>query len=146
MFYLDTSYLVKCYLNEPGSRDVLDWIEGKTGLCCSVHGRLEFWSALCRHRREERISVNEFRSVTSSFESDEKRSVWTWLGVTKEIISAACATVESIVESSRLRSADALHLACAAEHGFKTVYSHDKIVVDSAPHFGLKGVDIIQSK
>ena len=145
MFYLDTSYVVKCYLNEPGSSDVLEWIEGKTGLCCSLHGRLEFWSALCRHRREARITDPEFRSVISSFRSDEQRAVWTWLDVTSVIVLAACDAIETIPQDSRIRSADALHLACAAENGFKWVFSHDRIMVASAPYFGLKGADIIQT-
>ena len=58
---------------------------------------------------------------------------------------AACDAVETIPEGSRLRSDDALHLACAAENGFKSVFSHDRIMVASAPHFGLEGVDIIRA-
>ncbi|MBT3272626.1 MAG: type II toxin-antitoxin system VapC family toxin [Spirochaetales bacterium] len=144
MFYLDTSYLVKCYLNEPGTSYVLNWIEGKTGLSCSLHGRLELWTTLCRHQREGRITKQEFQLVAASIQNDEDNAVWTWLNLSRDTISAACSTVETISRGSFLRSADALHLACASENGFKSVYSHDKIMLASAKHFGLKGIDVIE--
>ena len=42
-----------------------------------------------------------------------------------------------------LRAADALHLACAVSNGFDAVYSHDRRLLESAPHFGLQGRDIL---
>ncbi len=144
MFYLDTSYIVKCYLNEPGSSNVLNWIEGKTGLCCSLHGRLELWTALCRHRREGRITKQEFQIVAANIQTDEDNAVWTWLNISRDTILVACRVVETISKDPFLRSADALHLACASKNGFKSVFSHDKIMLTSAKYFDLKGIDIIE--
>ena len=144
MYYLDTSYIAKCYLNEPGTAEVLAWVEGKTGLCCSVHGRIELWSALCRHRREGRITGQQFRSVLAAVAADERNAVWTWLDICRETVEAACGTVETMAGGPVLRSADALHLACAEEHGFRSVYSHDRIMLASAAHFGLEGIDFIE--
>jgi predicted nucleic acid-binding protein len=143
MCYLDTSYIVKCYLNEPGSSEVLDWLEGKSGLCCSLHGRLELWNAVNRHYREGRLDSKQNNIVFNSIKTDEDSLIWTWLPITKEIIVIACNTVKAISGPPFLRSADALHLASAAGNGFKSVYSHDKIMLEYAKCFGLKGFDII---
>ena len=52
--------------------------------------------------------------------------------------------MEGLPEDVFLRSADALHLTCAAANGFSAVYSHDRHLLNAAPHFGLEGRDILR--
>jgi predicted nucleic acid-binding protein len=42
-----------------------------------------------------------------------------------------------------LRSGDALHLACAEEHGFQEVYTNDRHMLKAARHFHLTGVNVL---
>jgi predicted nucleic acid-binding protein len=42
-----------------------------------------------------------------------------------------------------LRSGDALHLACAEEHGFQEVYTNDLHMLKAARHFHLTGVNVL---
>ena len=41
MIYFDTSYVIKCYLNEAGSAEVRRLAESANGIGCCQHGRLE---------------------------------------------------------------------------------------------------------
>lgn len=84
------------------------------------------------HYREGRLDYGQYSTVLNSVKSDEDSLIWRWLPISKEIVALACNTVAAISTSLFLRSADALHLASAAGNGFKSVYSHDKIMLESA--------------
>lgn len=143
MIYLDTSYIAKCYLREPGTEKVLAWLTGKSGLSCCLHGRLEFVAAVNRHVRENRLSSREGQAVFRKLELDERAGLWRWFSVTDQLVQQACHRMESIPSDVFLRAADALHLTCAVEQGFQEVYSHDQHFLAAATHFGLVGRDII---
>jgi uncharacterized protein len=143
MIYLDTSYIVKCYVCEPGSAEILAWLEGQSGLNCAWHGRIEFFAAVQRHVREKRLQAADARRVFRSLEADEHRNLWNWIPVSPELMRTTCDRFETLATHVPLRSADALHLACAAANGFQTVYSHDRHLLAAASHFGLEGRDIL---
>ncbi len=143
MTYLDTSYIVKCYLNEPGSASVLAWAAGKTGFSCCRHGRLEFVSAVKRHVREGRLSKRDADGVFGKLAADEAAGLWHWIPASDELIDRSCEQARSLPDDVFLRSADALHLTCASASGLDCIYSHDRHLLAAAPHFGLRGRDII---
>ena len=145
MIYLDTSYIAKCYLHEPGSPELLRWLKGKVGLSCCLHGRLELVSALKRHQREGRIRASHVRQVLQRLEADERNHIWHWLPVTADLIREACEQLASLPRSAVVRSADALHLTCAATHGFRQIYTHDRRMLAVASRFGLEAVDILSA-
>jgi predicted nucleic acid-binding protein len=145
VIYLDTSYLVKVYGDEPGADAVLAWLEGKSELVCAAHGRLELFSAFKRHQREGRLSASRLNMLIKQLAQDESSQLLHWLPLSPELIVTACAKVAALPPAVFLRAADALHLACAKDAGLKEIHSHDRHLLAAAPHFGLKGIDVIKS-
>ena len=143
MIYFDTSYIIKCYLNEEGSTQVRALAELSEGIGCSLHGRVEFWAAVKRNVREGEISVNEATETFERFKEDEKAGVWTWFTVKTTSVHLTCEKIEEAADTVFLRAADALHLGCALEQGFGEVFTHDKHMLAAAPSFGITARDVI---
>jgi predicted nucleic acid-binding protein len=142
MIYLDASYIVKCYLREAGSREVLALVQRRRGRSCALHGRIELYSAVHRRLGEKHLSAQEAAAVWKRFESDERSGLWHWLALTENVIRRACDVFEKLPPDVSLRSADALHLGCAVENRFTEIYSGDRILLAAAPHFGLNGISV----
>jgi len=142
VIYLDTNYVVKCYLREAGSAEVLKLVQTSTGRSSALHGRAEFYSAVHRRLREKHLSARDAVSVLGQFETDERAGLWHWLPLTENVVRRACNTFEKLDATVFLRASDALHLACAVENQFTEVYSGDRILLQAARHFGLKGINV----
>lgn len=142
MIYLDASYIVKCYLHEAGSREVLALLQSSSGRSSALHGRAEFYSGVHRHLRKEHISSRDATAVWQQFERDERLGIWHWLALSEAVIRRACNVFEKLDARTFLRASDALHLACAAENGFSEIYSGDRILLGAASTFGLNGVSV----
>jgi predicted nucleic acid-binding protein len=142
VIYLDSSYIVKCYLREAGSVEVLRLVQESAGRSSGLHGRAEFYSAVHRRLRERHLTPRDAATVWKQFENDERAGLWHWLAVTENVVRRACNAFEKLDATIFLRASDALHLACAVENQFSEVYSSDQILLTAAPHFGLKGVNV----
>ena len=146
MNYLDSSYLVRLYIRQPGSDAVVAHLTGMSHFVCCLHGRLEVVSALKRQQREGGTDSRGLRAALAELARDETaRQLLTWLPIEPALIKFACEKMASLPAATFLRAADALHLACAAEHGCKEIYSHDRHLLGAAPYFGLRGIDVIPS-
>jgi len=142
--YLDTSCLLKLYVREQGSDELAAWLTGRNNLVCARHGRLELISALKRHQRENRLNTFGLKQALARLEVDEASRLIEWLPVGDGLIDAAGAKIAELPPTVFIRAGDALHLACARETGLKEIYSHDRHLLAAAPHFGLKGRDVIK--
>lgn len=143
MIYLDSSYLVRLYLRQPGSDEIETWITGKTDLVCCLHGRLEIISALKRQQREGHIDARGLHGAIRQLNRDQASTLLRWLPITNELVEQAGDRLAALPTGIFLRAADALHLASAADAGLKQIYSHDRHLLAAASHFGLKGLDVI---
>ena len=147
MIYLDSSYLAKLYIREHGSEEVERWLDGRPEqVVCCLHGRLEVFAAFKRQQREQQLTESHLRAAVRRLETEEKAGVFRWLPIDALLMSSACVRMQKLPPAAFLRAADALHLACAADAGLKEIYSHDRHLLAAAPHFGLRGLDIISPK
>lgn len=142
MIYLDSSYIFKCHINEPGTPRVLSLVQNSSGCSSSLDARTEFWSGLHRRVCETVTSIEDARKIWRQFEEDERTGVWHWLPLNDIVIRRACDVFEKLPPEVFLRSGDALHLACAAENRFTELYSGDRTLLSAAPHFGLNGISV----
>ena len=103
--YLDTSSLVKLYVEEAGSDAVRRLVSEAEKIAASVIAYPEARSALARRRREGGLSASDHRSAGAAFESDWRRLVR--VGVTETLCRAAA----GLAERHALKALDSLHLA-----------------------------------
>ena len=143
MIYFDTSYLLKCYLAEAGHVLVRNLAKQSGPVACCVLGKTEGRAGIHRHLREGKLSAQQAATVYQVMQADDAAGLWLWLPLTHDIITAANREFERLPTTVFLRSADALHLACAREQGFTEIYSNDRHLLAAAPHFGLAGKNVI---
>ena len=140
MIFFDTTYLVRLYLDEPGS-DAVREIAMAHPIAASWHAQAELLCTFLRAFREGRLDLAGYQAQRNQFYSDNSSAIFHWLPISETTLTRLDLMLEVAPASTILRAADALHLACAAEHGFKEVYSNDRHFLAAAPQFGLRGVN-----
>ena len=142
MIFYDTSYLVRIYLEDPGWEAVRE-LCATDDVAASEHARAEIPAALHRAFREGRIDRARFDTLLAQYEIDCSQGAYAWQSLSSGVLEGMTGDYRALPPSVFLRAADALHLACARDHGFKIIYSNDKNLLAAARHFGLRGKNVI---
>jgi predicted nucleic acid-binding protein len=107
ILYLDTSALVKFYVEEPGSRAVRALLERAQVVSTSRVAYVEMRAGLARKLRQGELREKEYKHILSAFEKD-------WKDYFVIEVSESVANLGGeLVEKHPLRALDALHLASA---------------------------------
>jgi predicted nucleic acid-binding protein len=141
--YYDTNYLLKLQIVEAGTADVRRHAATVTTIYCAHHGRAEFASAAFRKVREGMATSADYRHLIGQFNADIATSAIVLVPLTGAILDRVESVFTAAPTTIYLRAADAIHLATAAEHGFREIHSNDKHLLAAAPLFGLRGVNVI---
>ncbi|MCP5526906.1 MAG: type II toxin-antitoxin system VapC family toxin [Verrucomicrobiales bacterium] len=141
--FFDSSYLVRFYLEDAGFEAVRELASRREAVAAAWHAQAEVVVALHRAFRERRMETADFRAVLAQFLTDSEDGLVRWLLLSDGVQRRVDRVFAEAPATVFLRAADALHLACAAEHGFKEVHSNDQRFLDAAPLFGLRGINVI---
>jgi predicted nucleic acid-binding protein len=142
LIYLDTSYLVRLYFEDPGFRAVRE-LAASDHVCCALHGQAEMVAAFHRKFREGAIPPKAYRALFAQFEADRQAGAFQWLPAGPDVLERVREVYSGLPATVYLRGADAVHLATASVHGLRVVHSHDHHFLAAAASFGLKGVNIL---
>lgn len=142
MIYFDSAYIAKFYLTESDSARVKSLAEADGQVCCSTIGRVEIAQVFHRKLREGQVSKAEALVLFDQFDADCAIGLWTWLPLTEDLIFEAAAAFRSLAPKLVLRTADAIHLTSAKQHGLKTVYTNDRRMLAAASDFKLSGKSV----
>jgi uncharacterized protein len=105
ILYLDTSSLVKLYVEEPGSADVRRLVELAEIVTTSVVAYPEARAALARRRRERSLTPAGQRRAKTALDADWPRLL------SLDVDTSVARSAGDLAERHRLRGFDALHLA-----------------------------------
>ena len=130
--FFDSSAFAKRYIEEKGSDQVQAVLSSASALAVAVICVPEIVSALCRHRRERKLTTEEYRKTKASLLTDIGDA--TVISITEEVIAESVA----LLEQFPLRSADALHIACASEWSTDLFVSADDRQCKAARARGLR--------
>jgi predicted nucleic acid-binding protein len=105
ILYLDTSSLVKLYVEEVGTEDVRALLAKAQVVATSDVAYPEMRAALARRHREGSLSSAHFRAAKRGLDAD-------WPSyVAVSATAALCREAGDVAERYRLRGFDAIHLA-----------------------------------
>jgi predicted nucleic acid-binding protein len=142
VIYFDTSYLVRLYYQDAGA-DAVRALAATDHVACAVHGQAEMMAAFHRKMREGAIRPAAYAALLGQVQAHIEAGAFRWLAPDAEMFLRIGQIYQKLPASVFLRAADAIHLATAAESGFRVIYSNDAHLLAAAKHFGIEGKNVI---
>ena len=143
MIYFDTSYLVRLYYQDAGA-DAVRTLAATDHVACAAHGQAEMMAAFHRKLREGAIGPPAYSALLGQVLAHIDAGAFQWLAQDAEVFLRIRQVYRKLPASVFLRGADALHLATAAESGFRVIYSNDVHLLSEARHFSIEGRNVIR--
>ena len=111
-------------------------------VACAQHGRAEVISAFHRKLQERAISARLYEITLREFLNETRGGACRCLPLSERVFERAELVYARLPATIFLRAVDALHLSTAS-HGFRDIHSNDTKLLSAAPHFGLRGLNVI---
>lgn len=137
--FLDSAYIVKCYLNDPDSSVVRALVQEATELWSSSIAVAEVGCAVHRRFREGVLNRNQANLLIAAFHTHLDAGSWNLEPLTSEVLHLIRQVTPKAGKQVFLRAGDAIQLASARTAGFSEIWSNERHLLQAAPHFGLRG-------
>ena len=134
--YLDTSVLVKLYVNEPDSA-ACDGVAKGNSLVTSELAYGEVLSALLAHERAKRLTEAERERAWERFLKDHEEDRIHFLALSGVIMQEAVEVMEEVHPRVPLRTLDAIHLATFLSVDAGPMFTKDTRMLEAARRLNL---------
>jgi predicted nucleic acid-binding protein len=134
--YLDTSVLVKLYVNEPDSV-ACDGIARGHSLVSSDLAYGEVLSALLANERAKRLTSDERALAWSRFLEDQENGKLHFVPLNGILVQEAAELMEEVHPHVPLRTLDAIHLATFLSVDAGPLFTKDKRMLEAARRLNL---------
>jgi predicted nucleic acid-binding protein len=139
--YFDATFLVRLYIDEPGFRAVRAIARQSQLIRSSIVGKMETEAAFHRKLREGALNQHLFTEAIHRLLADHRLGILNWLPLTTGVVNRIHDAFLNLPSHVFLRTGNAIHLATAAEAGFKEIYSNERHLLAAASLFKLKGIN-----
>jgi predicted nucleic acid-binding protein len=139
MYYFDSAYVAKCYLNDPDSELVRDLVRTPIPLYSSALCIPEVTCAIHRRYRERQLTRPQARALTAAFRSHVELGTWNLIPVSESLLWEVHEALRTLPGAVFIRSGDAIHLVAARMAGFTEIWTNDRHILEAAKHFRLDG-------
>ncbi len=129
--YVDTSALVKRYVHEVGSEEFDEFCTASVQnlLICPLGGT-EFAGVLQRRVRNGDLTPRQASAIRQRFLADISSGGWNLIDFGNDVFSKASDLIDHL--GAPLATLDALHLACALQHGANELATGDRQLANAA--------------
>lgn len=133
--YIDTSALLKAYVNQAESHAFVAWMESEETPCISPLSIVEMRCAVARLARARLISTRRGAAVLADFEAERRAARYRELDWPGSAFESASELLER-ADPIPLRALDALHLAVARYFRCTAFATADRVQSEAARRLG----------
>ena len=94
--YLDSAYIAKCYLPEPGGRQVRQMVHGENELHSSAWCLAEMACLFHRQIREKRLTRQQVSQLENHFHQDVENGIWSLWPVSEALLRSVAVAVRHL--------------------------------------------------
>lgn len=137
--YVDSAYIAKYYVNEPGAAAVRKLIRRASHICSSSWALIEVTCVFQRHVRGGSLSTGQGHALIETFTTHAEAGLWNLIPVTNALLGKTAIVIQRIASTIPLRAGDAIHLATALDAGETEIWTNDRHLLAAAQAIGIVG-------